>query len=157
MQLSQVKALLPTLENIAFKLENGTSVPAHFHITEIGMVTKNFIDCGGVIRQEQSVSFQLWSSIDIDHRLSPQKLLSIIELSENKLGIADAAVEVEYQTDTIGKYDLAFDGKYFILVNKFTACLAEDKCGIQEKQQLNLADLTANKQSCCSPESGCCQ
>jgi len=46
MKLSQVKALLPTLENVTFKLENGSFVPEHFHVTEVGMVTKNFIDCG---------------------------------------------------------------------------------------------------------------
>lgn len=44
MKLSQVKTLLPTLENVAFKLENGTFVPEHFHVTKVGMVTKNFID-----------------------------------------------------------------------------------------------------------------
>ena len=41
MKLSQVKALLPTLENVTFKLENGFFVPEHFHVTEVGMVTKN--------------------------------------------------------------------------------------------------------------------
>jgi hypothetical protein len=41
------------------------------------------------------------------------------------LGIPDD--EVEYQSDTIGKYDLDFNGKNFTLVNKQTACLAEDQ------------------------------
>lgn len=30
-----------------FKLENGNSVPEHFHVTEVGIITKDFIDCGG--------------------------------------------------------------------------------------------------------------
>jgi len=156
MKLSQVKALLPTLNNVAFRLENGTFVPEHFHVTEVGMVTKNFIDCGGTIRNEKTVSFQLWNADDYGHRLKPAKLLHIIELSEKQLGIEDAEVEVEYQSDTIGKYALAFDGTNFMLQNKTTNCLASDKCGIpQEKQKINLSELPSTQTSC-SPDSGCC-
>lgn len=154
MKLSQVKALLPTLENVAFKLENGTFVPEHFHVTEIGMVTKNFIDCGGTIRNEKSINFQLWNANDFEHRLKPTKLLNIIELSEKQLGIEDADIEVEYQSDTIGKYALAFDGKNFILQSKTTACLANDKCGIpQEKQKIKLSELTSKQSACCTVSS----
>ena len=53
MKLSNVKQILPTLENVEFQLENGTFVPEHFHVTEVGMITKNFIDCGGVIKKEK--------------------------------------------------------------------------------------------------------
>src|SRR6218665_4139800 len=110
MKLSKIKEILPTLDNVAFQVENGTFVPEHFHVTEIGVITKHFIDCGGTIRNEKSVNFQLWNANDFDHRLKPTKLLNIIELSEKQLGIEDAEIEVEYQSDTIGKYALAFDG-----------------------------------------------
>jgi hypothetical protein len=50
MKLSQVKLLLPSIDKLQFKLENGQLVPAHFHITEVGKVSKHFIDCGGTIR-----------------------------------------------------------------------------------------------------------
>ncbi len=158
MKLSQVKALLPGLEQVLFKLENGTQVPEHFHVTEIGEITKHFIDCGGTIRKEKNINFQLWNANDTDHRLIPAKLLNIIELSESQLGIEDAEVEVEYQSSTIGKYDLAFDGKYFILQNKTTACLAEDKCGIpSEKLKLPMIELTqSNNATSCTPVSSCC-
>lgn len=157
MKLSQVKALLPTLENVAFKLENGTLVPEHFHVTEVGMVTKNFIDCGGTIRNEKTVNFQLWNANDFDHRLKPTKLLKIIELSEKQLGIDDAEIEVEYQSETIGKYALAFDGTNFILQNKTTACLAQDACGIpSEKAKKNLSELSVNKNASCTTGGGCC-
>ena len=156
MKLSQVKALLPTLNNVVFKLENGTFVPEHFHVTEIGMVTKNFIDCGGTIRNEKSINFQLWNANDFEHRLKPAKLLNIITLSETQLGIEDAEIEVEYQSDTIGKYALAFDGTNFILQNKTTACLANESCGIpQEKQKIKLSELQSANASCCSPNSPC--
>lgn len=155
MKLSEVKQILPTLEKVEFQLENGTFVPEHFHVTEVGMINKNFIDCGGVIRNEKVVNFQLWNANDFEHRLKPGKLLKIIELSEEKLGIEDAEIEVEYQSETIGKYDLDFNGKTFVLRNKMTACLAEDACGIpSEKLKRNLSELKAT--SSCTPNSGCC-
>ncbi|WP_026705181.1 DUF6428 family protein [Flavobacterium soli] len=158
MKLSDVKDLLPTLENVEFQLENGTFVPEHFHVTEVGMITKNFIDCGGVIRKEQVVNFQLWNADDFEHRLKPGKLLNIIKLSEEKLGIQDVEIEVEYQSETIGKYDLDFNGKNFVLRNKTTACLAQDACGIpSEKQKRSLSELTATSANSCAPGSGCCK
>ncbi|HJY12197.1 MAG TPA: DUF6428 family protein [Flavobacterium sp.] len=157
MKLSTIKEILPTLENVEFQLENGTFVPEHFHVTEVGQITKNFIDCGGVIRSEKTVNFQLWNANDFEHRLKPGKLLNIIKLSEEKLGIEDSEIEVEYQDNTIGKYDLEFNGKNFILVNKTTACLAQDACGIpSEKQKKNLSELSVNNSNSCTPGSGCC-
>lgn len=61
------------------------------------------------------MNFQLWNADDFEHRLKPNKLLNIIKLSEEKLGIGDFEIEVEYQSDTIGKYDLDFNGKTFVL------------------------------------------
>ncbi|KXH81593.1 DUF6428 family protein [Chryseobacterium kwangjuense] len=157
MKLSEIKKILPTLDNVEFQLENGTFVPEHFHVTEVGTVTKHFIDCGGTIRNEKVVNFQLWNADDFEHRLKPSKLLNIIKLSEEKLGIEDDEIEVEYQNTTIGKFDLEFNGKNFVLKNKTTACLAQDACGIPaEKQRVNLAELSNNQTSCCTPNSGCC-
>ena len=120
----------------------------------MGEITKKFIDCGGVIRNEKVVNFQLWNADDYEHRLKPGKLLNIIRLSENKLGIEDVEIEVEYQSTTIGKYDLEFNGKHFILKNKKTACLAEDACGIpSEKPKVKLSEIQS---SSCTPNSGCC-
>jgi len=130
MTLSAIKALLPGLDTVAFQLENGTRVPEYFHVTEVGTITKHFIDCGGTIRTEKVVNFQLWNANDYEHRLKPGKLLHIIRLSEQKLGIEDGEIEVEYQGDTIGKYALDFDGTGFILKNKTTACLANEVCGL---------------------------
>lgn len=155
MKLSEIKQKLATAENVAFKLPNGEFVPEHFHVTEVGLITKNFIDCGGTVRKETVVNFQLWNADDLDHRLKPTKLLNIIQLSEKVLGIEDHEIEVEYQSETIGKYDLDFDGTNFVLLNKKTACLAEDACGIPtEKTNITIADQ--NDQPCCSPDGNCC-
>jgi len=157
MKLSKIKEILPSLKNVEFQLENGNFVPEHFHVTEVGQITKNFIDCGGVIRTEKVVNFQLWNADDSEHRLKPIKLLHIINLSEEKLGIEDLEIEVEYQSQTIGKYDLEFNGSHFVLVNKTTACLAQDACGIpSEKQKKNLSELISDSGNSCEPGSGCC-
>ena len=156
MKLSEVKDVLLTLETVSFILPNGNKVPAHFHVTEVGKITKNFIDCGGEVRNENIVNFQLWEANDFDHRLAPQKLLNIIALSEKVLGIEDHEIEVEYQAETIGKYDLNFNGKDFILENKQTNCLAKDKCGIPtEKLKVKLKELVPELNAC-TPGGGCC-
>lgn len=158
MKLSEIKEKLHTLEDVQFELQNGTKVPEHFHVTEVGLIHKHFIDCGGTVRDEKVVSFQLWNANDTEHRLKPQKLLNIIALSEKVLGIEDQEVEVEYQADTIGKYALKFNGKGFVLMPKFTDCLASDSCGIPaEKRKVKLSELqTSESSSCCAPGSGCC-
>lgn len=157
MKLSAIKEILKKLETIAFQLPNGDLVPNHFHVTEVGKISKHFIDCGGTIRNEEVVNFQLWEANDYDHCLHPEKLLHIIELSENKLGIPDLEVEVEYQMkDTIGKFDLDFDGTNFLLQSKLTDCLAKDKCGIPtEKPKVKIGEWKL-KENTCNPNSGCC-
>jgi hypothetical protein len=157
MKLSEVKGLLSTVEAVDFKIQNGGLVPEHFHVTEVGLITKHFIDCGGTERIEKVANFQLRNANDFEHRLKPQKLLNIIELSERKLGMGDLEVEVEYQSDTIGKYGLDFNGKEFVLTTKQTACLASDACGIPpEKLKVKLSDLQAIEQASCTPGGGCC-
>lgn len=155
MKLSELKNTLSNASAVNFELENGTLVPEHFHVTEVGVVSKHFIDCGGTIRNEKVANFQLWNANDYDHRLKATKLLNIIKLSEEKLGMEDLEIEVEYQADTIGKYGLSFNGYNFVLVAKQTACLASDSCGIpSEKIKVKMADLVA--QNTCTPGGGCC-
>ncbi len=155
MKLSEIKEILATAEGVNFKLENGNSVPEHFHVTEVGIIIKDFIDCGGTVRHEKVANFQLWDADDYEHRLKAGKLLHIISLSEKVLGMEDMEIEVEYQAETIGKYDLGFDGKNFLLLAKKTACLAMEKCGVPaEKQKIQMVNLASG--SACTPGGGCC-
>jgi len=154
MKLSDIKTHLAGAEAVNFLLPEGAYVPSHFHVTEVGLVTKHFIDCGGKERLEKTVNFQLWDANDTEHRLKPQKLLNIIALSEKKLGIGDLEIEVEYQAGTIGKYGLAYDGKDFRLLAKHTACLAKENCGLPGAAAAP-GLLTEQKQSC-APGGGCC-
>lgn len=157
MKLSEIKQHLNKLNTIGFQLPNGELVASHFHVTEVGKVNKHFIDCGGIVRKEEVISFQLWEANDYNHRLHPEKLINIIELSEKVLGLEDLEIEVEYQGDTIGKYGLDFDGTNFLLTTKQTDCLAKDNCGIPvEKAKVALSELNKKAESCCTPDSGCC-
>lgn len=156
MKLSEIKKYLNAAESVNFELENGSKVPEHFHVTEVGVITKNFIDCGGTVRNEKVANFQLWNANDTEHRLKPKKLLDIIALSEKILGMEDLEIEVEYQAETIGKYDLGYNGKDFVLQNKQTDCLAKDNCGIPtEKLKVNISLLNTQASSC-TPGGGCC-
>ena len=78
MKLSEFKNSLMNIESINIQLPNGTFVPSHFHITEMGLLTKNFIDCGNTIREEKLITFQLWFAGDLEHRLTSEKVFKII-------------------------------------------------------------------------------
>ena len=156
MTLYELKAQLELQTTLAFELPDGSLVPNHFHVTEVGKVTKHFIDCGGKVRKEDTVNFQLWEADDYQHRLYPKDLLEIITLAENKLGIENLNIEVEYQGDTIGKYGLSFNGQQFLLTNKLTDCLDPKKCGLPvSKPKIRISQL-GNSQNNCTPDSGCC-
>lgn len=157
MKLSELKNCLTNVDEINFILPNGSFVPKHFHVTEVGSIDRKYIDCGGTLRNESSISFQLWEDVDFDHRLSASKLKGIIELAEKQLSLVDNEVEVEYQGSTIGRYSVDFENGHFILQPIQTDCLAKDKCGIPvvgEKQKLSLSNL--GKENSCDPQSGCC-
>ncbi|PIB32196.1 hypothetical protein BFP78_10115 [Gaetbulibacter sp. 5U11] len=156
MTLSEIKKHLSQLDTISFTLPDGSLVPNHFHVTEVGKVTKHFIDCGGTVREEKKVNFQLWNADDYDHRLHPEKLVKIITLSEDIFNLQDLEIEVEYQGEqTIQKFGLEFQNNSFQLTSLVTDCLAKDKCGIPEpKQKLQFSDLQSGQT--CTPGSGCC-
>ena len=159
MKLSEIKKELNELTTIAFQLPNGELVPNHFHVTEVGKATKHFIDCGGTVRNEEIANFQLWEANDYDHRLHPEKLVHIIELSEKVLDMPDLEIEVEYQMkDTIGKFSLSFDGINFLLTSKQTDCLAKSSCGTPAENEKSSCGVPAEKEktACCGSDSVCC-
>ncbi len=155
MRLSEIKTILAAAESVNFQVENGETVPEHFHVTEVGVITKDFIDCGGKVRHEKVANFQLWDADDYEHRLKAGKLLNIISLSEKVLGMEDLEIEVEYQSGTIGKYDLGYDGTNFLLLAKQTACLAREACRVEETPKKGMVNL-AGVANGCTPGGGCC-
>lgn len=157
MKLSEFKKHLKNLEQLDFVLQNGQKIPTHFHITEIGMTTKQFTDCGNTFRISKTATLQLWTSIDFYHRLDPKKVIKIIDSTQNMFHGEDLEIEIEYQQETIGKFGIEFTDNQFVLTNTKTDCLAKDNCGIPvEKIKVKLNELQENIASCCTPNSNCC-
>ena len=149
MILSELKLQLPQLDGLRFRLPDGKRVPRHFHVTEVGLVRKSFMDCGGTLREATTVSLQLWYSSDLHHRLQADKLLRILEQATDTLGLPDATIEVEYQGPTLQRYGLSITDGELHLTTLHTACLASDSCGVPQMLQVAASQ-------CCTPGSNCC-
>jgi len=151
MTLQEFKNSLENRSDLSFIIENGIKIPAYFHITEMGVKTKYFMDCGGVMRKDSKITFQLWTSDDYEHRLSCYKLSAIIKKAESliKEDLANLEIEMEYQDYTIGIYSVNLIDDKYILEPTLTDCLAKEACGIdQPKQEIETSE-------CCSTD-GCC-
>jgi hypothetical protein len=155
MKLSEFVRALSTLDELILTLPNGVNVPPYFHITEVGVLTRHYVDCGGTIRQEVSINFQVYTSTDYDHRLKPSKLAHIVQTSVEVLALPDAEIDVEYQGQTIEKYGLEFSLGRFQLMPRKTDCLAKDVCSIPVDTKPEVVSA-ASPSSCCTPGSGCC-
>ena len=116
-------------------LPDKSFVPAHYHITEVGRVRKDFIDCGGTVRSLTSCVLQVWVANDHDHRLESSKLAKIIKVAQPLLASDDLPVEMEYEDQVVSQYpvggaEITPSGILFYLGTKHTACLAPEKCGV---------------------------
>lgn len=135
MKLTELRAALaahPAAE-LRFQLPNGEAVPAHAHVTEVARIDKRFIDCGGTLRTDRLCRLQTWTAHDLDHRLHAEKLLKILIKAAPVLEADDLEVDIEYQAGFISQFPLAevrlANGRLiFVLTERRTACLAEDKC-----------------------------
>jgi len=141
---------------LLFRFSNGNMLAPHFHITEVGKVTKDFVDCGGTRRTSETCMLQTLVADDVDHRITADKLASIFEKTD-VLGLEGwFDVEAEVQIDTIGIFSVASaavdNGKLvFELAAKSTACLAPDKCGLDVVPISNAAPVASAE-----ADSGCC-
>lgn len=151
MMLNELLAALTDNPSAAIHvmMPDGSFVPAHFHVTEVGRVRKDFIDCGGTVRSATSCMLQVWVADDTEHRLDTSKLARILRLADPLLKPADMPVEVEYESGVVSQYPLAAteitpSGFLLRLGSKHTACLAKDRCGI----------APAGSGCCTTP--GCC-
>jgi hypothetical protein len=133
MKLIELKNILKENEDkfIIFCLE-GNDVPYHFHLTEVGIENKVFIDCGGTIRCDQHCTLQLWVAHDVDHRLRSKKMLSILDLSKKIIENDDVEIKVEYEKEAISQYFIKdYDNLENIkinLISRKSECLAPEKC-----------------------------
>jgi hypothetical protein len=140
MNINELKNLLERNrdKNLTFILPNKTAIPPHFHITEVGHVQKDFIDCGGTRRSSSTCMLQAWvAENDEEHSLSAGKLVSILKLAGEILSSNNLSVEVEFEAPIISQFPIAsarVTGKtvVFHLANKHTDCLAKEQCGLDD-------------------------
>jgi hypothetical protein len=140
MKLQELRSILQAHPDALprFILPDGDEIPAHFHLTEVGHVAKNFIDCGGTIRQSEACVLQLWvNDDDLEHRLSAGKFASILALGERVLPHPALEAEVEWDCCVTSQYPIASfsasdDRLEFMLSTKHTDCLAKEKCGVED-------------------------
>ncbi len=136
MQLNELKILLSEIPDRALRIQlnDGTSVPESFHVTEVGQVTKTFIDCGGKARSTTACVLQTWLGSDVDHRLSSAKLGKILKLSESIIPVDQLPLEVEYERGVISQYPVTgakvTEAEVVLQLGyKHTDCLAKEACG----------------------------
>jgi hypothetical protein len=147
-----LKSLLETNREKQFllMLPNQQEVPVSFHITEVGQVTKTFIDCGGKVHSVQTCQLQAWIGPDEDHRIQAGKMADILSLANSIVPNDNIDLEVEYEDQAISQYPVldatvTESSVTLNLTTKHTDCLAKELCLVP----------SSNGTSCCGP-TGCC-
>jgi len=140
MKLHELKSLLrahPTAFP-QFNLPGGEQIPAHFHLTEVGYVSKKFVDCGGTFRDRETCVLQTYVAEDFDHRLQAKRFADILDLGRSILPGDDLEVEMEWDCCVISQYPIdsarvVDDRLEFQLVARHTDCLAKQSCGCESE------------------------
>jgi len=132
-----------------FVLPNDDYIPAHAHVTEVGHVVRNFIDCGGLTGKEEKVVLQTHVGSDTSHRLRSDRFARILQLGNRVIPSADLDVDVEYDCCVVAQYPIAEaapDGEHLnlILSRSRTQCRARER-----RESETAAD-------CCTTSAACC-
>jgi hypothetical protein len=128
-----------------FVLPDGDYIPAHAHVTEVGHVVRNFIDCGGLTGKEEKIVLQTHVGDDTHHRLRSDRFAKILELGNRVIPKADLNVDVEYDCCVVAQYPIAEarpDGEHLNLI------LLRGRT--QERRQSETAA------HCCATSANCC-
>lgn len=112
---------------------DGDPIEAHFHVTEVGRVQKDFVDCGGTVRRTVTCLLQTWVGDDVDHRITAGKLLKAFVHAAPVLGAEDLPVELEYEACNVIQFTVtSVEREAARLVvrlgGKHTDCLAKELC-----------------------------
>src|SRR6059058_4144987 len=130
-------------------LPDGDYIPAHAHITEIGHVVRNFIDCGGLSGTEEKVVLQTHVGSDTDHRLTSDRFATILQLGSRVIPSGDLNVDVEYDCCVVAQYPIAEaapDGEHLNLILQ----RGRTQCRARERRESETAT------GCCATSATCC-
>ncbi|HEY9155612.1 MAG TPA: DUF6428 family protein [Opitutaceae bacterium] len=149
MKLAELKRALRENPNKRLNIifPDGDPIEPEFHVTEVGHVVKNFIDCGGTIRRSEKCVLQTWvSGSDKEHRLTTEKLSGILAKSAEIVPDDELPVEIEYEGCNVVQYPVEAiatdEGEIRLTLGKnHTDCLAKEACGVETG---------------CSQGAGCC-
>jgi hypothetical protein len=132
-----------------FVLPDGDYIPAHAHVTEVGHLVRNFIDCGGVAGQEEKVVLQTHVGSDINHRLRSDRFAKILELGSRVIPSRDLDVDIEYDCCVVAQYPIAEatpDGEHLNLILQ----RGRTQCRARDRRESNTPD------TCCATPATCC-
>lgn len=153
MRVSEVRAALMAAPELPITViwPDGEPIEAHFHVTEVGRVQKDFVDCGGTVRRVTTCLLQTWVGEDVEHRITGGKLLKAFEFAAPVLNGEDLPVELEYEACNVVTLRVVAvertEGALIVrLAGKHTDCLAKELC----------VPTTKGGAGACAPGSGCC-
>jgi len=131
-----------------FVLPDGEYIPAHAHVTEVGHLVRNFIDCGGLIGKEEKIVLQTHVGDDTDHRLRSDRFARILQLGNRVIPSADLDVDVEYDCCVVAQYPIAEaapDGDHLNLILQ----RGRTQCRARERHDSETASRCATSAACC--------
>ena len=135
MTVSALRAVLTAAPDLPITViwPDGEPIEAHFHVTEVGRVQRDFVDCGGTVHRIVTCLLQTWVGDDADHRITGGKLLKAFVHAEPILRDEDLPVELEYDACNVVQLRVVSaieeaDRLLIRLAKKQTDCLAKDVC-----------------------------
>ena len=131
-----------------FVLPNGDCIPAHAHVTEVGHVVRNFIDCGGLTGKEEKIVLQTHVGNDTEHRLRSDRFAKILRLGNRVIPSADLDVDVEYDCCVVAQYPIAEAAPDRDHLN-LTLRSSRTQCRARERRDSETA-------ACCAMSAACC-
>jgi Family of unknown function (DUF6428) len=132
-----------------FVLPDDDYIPAHAHVTEVGHVVRNFIDCGGLTGKEEKIVLQTHVGYDTDHRLRADRFAKILELGNRVIPSVDLDVDVEYDCCVVAQYPIVEarqDGDYLNLILR----RGRTQCRARERRE------NETSAGCCATSAACC-
>ena len=125
-------AAAPTLP-LTVLWPDGDPIEAHFHVTEVGRVQRDFVDCGGTVRRTVTCLLQTWVGDDVEHRITAGKLLKAFTHAGPVLGTDELPVELEYEACNVIQFAVVAvdrEPERFVvrLGGKHTDCLSREIC-----------------------------
>jgi Family of unknown function (DUF6428) len=151
MKLDELQSMLAEYPNTfpRFVLPDGDYIPAHAHVTEVGHVIRNFIDCGGLTGKEEKVVLQTHVGDDTDHRLRSDRFAKILRLGNRVIPSADLDVDIEYDCCVVAQYPIAEakpDGEHLNLILR----RGRTQCRARERRE------SGTGVDCCATSAACC-